>query len=337
MTDSDRPLPSLSVIIPTLGRNQCLLDTVRYLSVQDYPDWECLVVCQGDNCTRLAEQLTEILPGQLRLFHLAEPNASLARNIGLLEARGEVALFLDDDVLIESTDFLSKHGRNYLFRDCSGVVGQVLSPERLHRTTRHWMSYLRRNGWLYFPRNFTKRVPIRNGVSCNLSVRRQQALNIGGMDAQFEKGAHREESDFCLRYTDRFGLMVFDPEITLVHLGERRGGCRAWGVSAGVHPRHHVAGEWYFISRGLQCGTIKLLDVPHHIGALIRRQILNRPNLHSLGQIFVALRRTLEGLRDARTKLSSGPRYANSVGRDDYREISVAGTCTKLCVQDRYE
>ena len=72
---------------------------------------------------------------------------------------------------------------------------------------------------------------VRNGASNHLSVRRREALAIGGMDAQFEKGAHREESDFCLRYTDRYGPLLFDPEATLVHLGDQSGGCRTWGIN----------------------------------------------------------------------------------------------------------
>ena len=314
-------LPMISVIIPTLGRDACLVDTIRCLTEQEYPNWECLVISQDQVLQASASLLSSLMPDRLRLFWVGEANASLARNIGLLEGRGDVALFLDDDVIIESPDLLAKHGRHYLNAKCSGVVGQVLPPDRTKRSTRHWLSRSQRNGWLYFPQNFTEYAMVRNGASNHLSVRRREALAIGGMDAQFEKGAHREESDFCLRYTDRYGPLLFDPEATLVHLGDQSGGCRTWGINEGVHPRHHVAGEWYFILRGMRNRTISVFDLPHHLLALCRRQLLNSSNLRSLCHLYLAARRSFEGFCDGRSKLRTGPRYSSTIRGNDYRTL----------------
>jgi glycosyltransferase involved in cell wall biosynthesis len=311
--------PSLTVMIPSLGRDERLQATARDLARQDYPDWECVIVLQGQASEAQVSRLRAILGERLRVFHADEANASLARNIGLLEARSEVVLFLDDDVVIADPDFLRHHAGHYRAPEVPGVVGQVLGPDRAVRDERHPWSHHPRNGWLYFPSNFNHPAHVRNGTSCNLSVRKEWALAVGGMDAQFEKGAHREESDFCLRLTDRYGLLVFDPKASLVHLGEPSGGCRNWGMNSGVHPLHHVAGEWYFILKGIRGGQILWRDLPHHLFALIRRQILNRPNLQSLRSLWRASRRSLEGLRAALGKLRAGPRPVGTVRRDRYR------------------
>lgn len=318
---SSRELSSISVVIPTLGRDRCLYDTIRDLSKQEYPEWECLVVSQGENWGELAAGLKRVLPERLRFFHLDQPNASLARNIGLIEAKGEVVLFLDDDVVISNVNFLHNHARHFANGGISGVVGQVVGPEKTTRSRRHWLSHSKRNGWLYFPSNFDQCVNVRNGGSGNLSVRRLEASKIGSMDAWFEKAAHREESDFCLRYTDAYGLMIFDPEASLIHLGELSGGCRNWGMNAGLHPLHHVTGEWYFIMRGWKHGSIQLLDLPHHAFALLRRQIFNRLNLRSPKQVLRALRRSYDGFREASKQMREGPRYLDSVKPACYREI----------------
>jgi glycosyltransferase involved in cell wall biosynthesis len=298
-----------------------LLNTLDDLLCQDHQDWECIIVSQGDNWQTLAPALHMKMPENLRFFHLKEPNASLARNIGLREAKGEIALFLDDDVVIKRRDFLANHARHFKDPKVSGVAGQVVGPDEQTRTERHRMSNCKRNGWLYFPPNFTGQSYVRNGASNNLSVRRKEAIESGGMDAHFVKGAHREESDFCLRYTDAYGLMVFDPEASLIHLGERVGGCRNWGMNEGVHPLHHVAGEWYFILRGVEAGSISIMDLAHHGFALLRRQIMNRPNLRSPQQLLRAIRRSGEGFRVGWGQFRTAPRRITSLQPGDYQEV----------------
>jgi hypothetical protein len=141
------------------------------------------------------------------------------------------------------------------------------------------------------------------------------------MDAQFEKGAHREESDFGLRLTGCFGLCHFDPEASLVHLGEPAGGCRSWGHNSGIHPPHHVCGEWYFILKALQVGTISWAGMPFHLHELLRRQILNRQNLRSPLRIWEACRHSVEGYKLARQKLAAGPRLLDALSPSAYKEL----------------
>lgn len=321
MSDDELQWPTLTVMIPSFARDDSLLATAESLSKQDYLNWECLIVLQGEVAQDLPSRLGAILADRLRVFHADEPNASLARNIGLLEARGDVVLFLDDDVNFENPGFLRHHAEHYLDPSRSGVVGQVLGPERVKRQERHRWSLSPRNGWLYFPGNFTQQTEIRNGTSCNLSVRRAWALAVGGMDANFEKGAHREESDFCLRLTDCYGLLAFDPDASLIHFGEPTGGCRNWGMNDGVHPLHHVTGEWYFILKGLRGGQILLRDLHHHLVALLRRQILNRPNLRSFRSLLSAVWRSGIGFQQAIQKLRAGPRHVDSLNPQEYRRI----------------
>ena len=59
------------------------------------------------------------------------------------------------------------------------------------------------------------------------------------------KRVHIEESDFCL-LNQQFGKILFEPR-QFVHLGAAQGGCASWGKNDGIHPFHHVFGEWYFI------------------------------------------------------------------------------------------
>ena len=313
--------PRLSVVIPSLAREDSLRVTLGELARQRYPDWECLVVLQAMPDPRACAALRQTWDARLRLFHLDQPNAALARNIGLLEATGDIVLFLDDDVLLPQPEFLERHARHYADPGLCAVFGQVRGRDGAVRPTCHRWSRDPRYGWLYFPPNHTGRRRLRNGGAGNLSVRRDWAIAVGGMDAQFEKGAHREESDFCLRLTERYGPLLFDPEAWLVHLGEPTGGCRHWGINRGLMPLHHVTGEWYFILKSWREGRLGVRELPHHLLALVRRQILNPLNRGQASRIRSSIERCYRGWQIARHKCREGSKDLTSMTAPPYLHL----------------
>ncbi len=319
-------MTSISCIIPTLGRLPFLLATLRDLLKQEQAVWECVVVSQGESDFTQVFELARQARIPFRAFHCFEVNASLARNVGLVEATAPVVLFLDDDVRIPSRTFLSAHLRHYQDNLLAGVAGQILDTSGRTRGTRHFLSNHSRAGWLYFASNYERPCQIRNGGSGNLSVRREWAIAVGGMDAQFEKGAHREESDFCLRLTQRYGSLRFDPDASLVHLAASKGGCRNWGMNRGIHPLHHVTGEWYFILKNLREKRILWRDLPHHLLQLYLRQIWSADNKWRPGRILSAVQRSAEGCQVARQKLKEGPKYLSEHIAGRYKIIAESSS-----------
>jgi glycosyltransferase involved in cell wall biosynthesis len=299
----------ISVIIPTIGRKLELLNTLKDLTNQNLPkeNWECLIILQSDISVDSLQEIACRHGIRLRVFFLKTPNASLARNIGLCEAKGRIVLFLDDDVRIESDAFLQNHITNYSRSSIPGVSGQVVNPDLRIREERHKWSYKKRVGWLFFPPNYNRRCVVLNGVSANLSVNREYGISVGGMDTNYSKGAHREESDFCLRLTQKYGPMVFDPSASIIHLGTESGGCRQWGMNRGVHPMHHVVGEWYFILKGLKIGTIRWYDLHYHLLVLIWRQIFNDFNRANISLMPKAILNSIIGFKIALRKLKQIP------------------------------
>ena len=312
----------LSIVIPSAGREEVLADCLRDLGLQAVSDIEYIAVLQFPSETRI-RRLREAGGPRLRLFDLREPNASLARNIGLREARGEVVLFLDDDVRIPNPDFLHNHLRHYADPRVSGVYGQVLElgeaptdrPEPGEIET-DW-------GWMKLPANYARPCRTRNGASNNLSVRRDWALAVGGMDAWFEKGARREETEFNLRYTKRYGPLVFDPEAGLTHLSAG-GGSRSWGHVRRTVPMHHIVGHWYFLLRALRDQTIGarsvLLEIRHIAVALVKN-----PQIGANPAVFVTnFARAGWGLAIAVTRVIRGPRRIDRLDPEDSREMLAA-------------
>jgi len=91
------------VIIPTKNRAQDLQQTIRTLLAQTRLADELVIVDQS-------QTESAIDAGSLRLKHVYKPRitgACQARNEGMRQATGDIWLFLDDDVLLES-DFIQK-------------------------------------------------------------------------------------------------------------------------------------------------------------------------------------------------------------------------------------
>src|SRR3954454_4430075 len=91
----------LTIAIPTYGREQVLIETIEYLLRLDPAAAEILVLDQtADHTEQTAASLTAWNDaGQIRWFHLSEPSIPGAMNQGLLEARQDIVLFLDDDIV----------------------------------------------------------------------------------------------------------------------------------------------------------------------------------------------------------------------------------------------
>ena len=307
-----------SVVIPSMGRRPCLINCMGDLAKMNTLPQEVLVIEQGEAPAPLPAPNAF----EMRQLHCKEPNASLARNIGLAEASGDIVLFLDDDVRISNPNFLKNHLRHYEDPTIPGVYGQVLEVSQ-EPTDQPDPSVIETDaGWMNLPANYARRCRTRNGGSGNLSVRRDLALAVGGMDAWFEKGARREETEFNLRLTKRYGYLAFDPEAGLTHLSAG-GGSRTWGHVRRTVPMHHIVGHWYFLLRALCDRTLS----PHGILREIRHiavALLKNPQVGKSPIVFLRNSgRAIWGFGIALTRLARGPRHVRTLPKGSYHEIKA--------------
>jgi GT2 family glycosyltransferase len=229
------PLPFISVIIPTYGREEPLQTTLLDVLKQDYPHFETIVVDQTQEHQPETQAFLDGLAsdGKIRLFKVTWASLPGARNYAVKQAKGDILLFLDDDVLLEP-GFLSAHAKNYDNPKIGAVAGRVfdrmkladfqegleiqdLPPEALDP------------GIAWYHINLVHTVKPQRVLSargCNMSFRRAIFEKHGVLfDERFQGSAVREESDFCLRIR-KTGLMIwYDPDAHLIHLGEETGGC----------------------------------------------------------------------------------------------------------------
>ncbi len=296
----------ISCIIPTLGRGEILCDTIQMLLDQSHPAHEIIVVDQTaapDEATHKA--LTKWnKQGKIRWLHQAEPNASMARNVGALAATGEVVLFLDDDIQVQP-DFLAAYAETFQRTGAKAVSGQVMEGDAKPVDVLPPKALDPEIGWLYFPKTFSKERETSFMMAGNVGIRRNVFLELGGMDENYEKGAHREETDFAMRFVRAGYKFLYSPKCQIYHLGAklvRGGGARNWWQEKEFWYFHHCIGDWYFlIGFGSWHSCLPLLY------AAIRSSVLNRRSRERPWRIPFALGFWLAALPVAAWRRLKGP------------------------------
>lgn len=103
MSDVPRLQPRVTVAIPTYNRAAILRQTLATLARQDFPatDWELLVIdnASTDDTPAAVAEFAGSLPPPRYLLE-REQGLNHARNRAIAEARGEVLIFGDDDILV---------------------------------------------------------------------------------------------------------------------------------------------------------------------------------------------------------------------------------------------
>lgn len=93
----------VSIVIPFYNSARFLTETLKSVSQQDYPDWECLLVDDGstDESVSIVKEFEQKDSRFRYICRTQEPKGvSSSRNEGISESKGKYLLFLDaDDIL----------------------------------------------------------------------------------------------------------------------------------------------------------------------------------------------------------------------------------------------
>lgn len=279
---SEPPSPAISCIIPTLERGEVLCDTVRMLLDQSQPAHEIIVVDQTPVHSRSVSRALADWAADAKIIWLRQrdANASSARNFAARVATGDVLLFLDDDIRV-LPDFLAAYVDVLRRTGAAGVSGPVLEGQKNMVNTLNPKAFTSKFGWLlHFRKNYARECETSFMMSGNVAIRRELFLALGGMDENYERGAHREESDFAVRFRQAGYRFRYDPRCALYHLGPAlvpSGGARADVQGKDFRYFHHCVGDWYFNLKFCTARTVFALLVTSLRHFVFTRQTLERP------------------------------------------------------------
>jgi len=217
--------PTISVLIPTFGREQMLVDSIGEVLAQTPPPDELIVIDQTpDHEPAVAEFLSRgDAQGRFRWVKQSPPSLCAARNRGVQEARSEVVLFVDDDVLLPP-GFVEAHRRCYLEPEVAAVVGKIFVPRAGAKVERAApeasAASIADNGG----RPWAEVV-----LGSNFSARKAVYERVGGFDELLVGHVYYDETDFSHRLTAAGHRIRYSAEAWQVHLKAPSGGCRIPG------------------------------------------------------------------------------------------------------------
>lgn len=231
----------VSVVIPTYGREELLIETCTAVLQQTESSSELIVVDQ----TKEHETDTENAlvawerSGKIRWIRLVSPSIARAMNVGLRDSTKPIVLFLDDDIIPDS-NLIAAHWTAHAETGASVVAGRVTQP---------WSHRGASSGKRLddFDFNSTKRQYIDQFMGGNFSIRRDVAMQIGGVDENFVKVAYRFECDLADRLLGQGHRILYEPTAHINHLKAGSGGTRSYR-ERWINPAHGV-GEYYYILR----------------------------------------------------------------------------------------
>ena len=293
------------MIVPSFGRSEILHQLVLDLLAQVTAPKEIIVIHQQPNLSSVYTHKLRVLAqkDRIQLKEAEFTNAQRARNLGILQAVGDIVLLLDDDVRVPP-HLIEHHLANYEEDPLlDGVVGQVLEVGQSPTVTFPFQHYWPHVGWQHFPLNFGIRSPVINWPSTNSSIRRHVAIEIGGFDEQFEC-TWLDDTDFSFRLLQQKTKLVFDPRASITHLKIQSGGKRLLSRPSLLLDKDGWMTHFYFWRKnfGLWKARYPILWQLRHI--IFRKAVLLRPHW-----LFQNLFHMIRGYQSATEKLKQGPRY----------------------------
>jgi GT2 family glycosyltransferase len=280
-----------SVIIPTLGRSQLLLETLASIAMCD-PVPDEVVVVDG-NPDRSAEELVRELDEQnegLRFLHVSSlRGASVQRNRGMERASGDVVVFIDDDAVV-APDLFARLADAFSDPHLVGATGRIV--QKRYRAFGNQQSSVRRlfnaggrqgtmtrYGYPRHVQDLDSGHDVEFMQGCLMSARREDALAVGFDQALGgERGAALlEDEDFSYRLSRR-GRVCYFPDAVVHH---KAAGFRARDMR--YYSRLIVVDRAYLLRKNFRVTPLVALQFGLLIAVLLAHRVVNREWRGALG------------------------------------------------------
>jgi GT2 family glycosyltransferase len=283
----------VSVVVPTFNRDALLCQALDGLLAQRWSPLEIVVVDQ----TPAHDPATERYLARVadRIVHLrpARPSVVAAANLGARTARGDVLLFVDDDIRVDDPDFVAAHARRYADPAVGGVAGRVLDahdprPGAFDPRSADPVWGFFHTGWAHDTPGEVVTAP-----GANMSFRRDLVLKLGGFDERLRGNAFRWENDFCLRVRAAGYRVVYDPAPTVHHFYGSAGGNENRHLLGRAADSHAWYRDFFHNQAYVTLKHAPARAVPRLLWRLYRGHVMNRPYAREGGAFLAARHRAM--------------------------------------------
>jgi len=232
---------SISVIIPTVGRDAITLDTLRAFEKQSCQNFELIVIDQTPGGSAL---LNGFSTDKYHYRYLVIETKGLpnARNVGAETAKGDILIFVDDDV-VPCPELVS----DYISEFKEQEPGVWVIGGKIYEAGSNILSE-RKNisgGYITFYGKTLKNFYSEEYSECqwaaggNFGVRRDRYFEAGGFDTNYIGNAILEDGDFGFSVRKLGGKVLYSPNPEIEHLRASTGGTRQSDPAKGMYYRAH--------------------------------------------------------------------------------------------------
>lgn len=209
----------VSIVINTYNRLKSLpvaLEAIRQLR---YPNVEVVVV-DGPSDDGTMDYLQTFWKGRIKICSCPEANLSKSRNIGILNASGDIVCFTDDDGIPEP-DWIDRLVKAYENPRVAAAGGWVRNHTGVDYQTKHIISSRASTSEVMIEdakdvpdsTPFADKFPGLIGV--NSSFRRSHLMEVGGFDEEY--AYFLDETDVLVRLVDAGYQIAMVPEAEVHH------------------------------------------------------------------------------------------------------------------------
>jgi len=209
-------MTEVSVVIPTYNRIDLLKRTLKSLERQtvEKDRYEVVVVddCSNDGTADFLRKLN--FKGNLKfIIHKDSKKRAAARNSGIRLSKGDVVIFLDDDMGVKE-DFIEQYLNSYKNRDCAGIKGGV---KTVWVKNDIFLQYLNRKNRGAKRHKKFDRISFKYFLFSNASVRRELLFKAGFFDEKIKEYGG-EDMEFAYRIESlKEGNFYYNPDAVSYH------------------------------------------------------------------------------------------------------------------------
>lgn len=232
IVDDGGPLPMVSIVIPTRDREHELERVLRTLLLLEGPEFEVIIVDNAAKTDATRQMVAKHFANDERVRYVSQsrPGISPARNRGVVEAKGEIVAFTDDDVVVDRhwLRAIVRAARKYPQADA--ISGPVL-PAEFETQPQLWFEEFGGFNKGFSPRVFTKEPQPGDrflypytagsyGSGNNIAFWTESVRAMGGFDEQLGVGSPTrsgEDLDMYLRIILDGGMIVYEPAAIISH------------------------------------------------------------------------------------------------------------------------
>ncbi len=255
----NKNIPKVSIIIPTMNREQSLERCLISLNKETFKNFEIVIVEGGDtnNTKKVIKNHKEL---KIKIIKQKEKGLVNAINEGILVSKGEIIVRTDDDIVADK-EWINEIVKTFNeSKKIGGVTGPTIIPENLKnkRDLFYFQKKLQNGnifwhilGKIYFNYflegkeksigkffrsgafsvgsnykencKFKKSINVDHHEACNMAIRRHILIKIGYFDRKYLGIGDYSEADVSFKIIREGYKIIFNPKAVVKHLVDQNG------------------------------------------------------------------------------------------------------------------